>query len=304
MKRLLQSAIHSLGFDLRRRRAHHESDDVEEIGVDHLLQVRLGSIREGEDFYFAQIGANDGGVNDHLQPFLSARNLRGLLVEPQTKPFQTLHQKYGDRDGISLHLGAIDVQTGTRVLYRVRDDIVSGEHSMFLTQLASFYRPQVVAGFKRYSRIFDLRLPADEAIVEEVVPTLTLSDLMLKYGMEKCDVLVIDTEGHDFEIIKSIDSCRIRPTILIYEHIHLAARDRLACWRLLRSQGYRCAADWMDTIALDASDLARPLRPFFPVLDTSCGGVAYGRAERPASGDELLPRAPAERGPGHWPCRP
>ena len=59
-----------------------------------------------------------------------------------------------------------------------------------------------------------------------------------------------------FEIIRTIDFSRIRPAVLIYEHKHLGPADRLACWRLLRANGYRCAAGWSDTLAILAGQSA------------------------------------------------
>ncbi|MGH6899063.1 MAG: FkbM family methyltransferase [Geminicoccaceae bacterium] len=262
MKRLIKNAVRLLGFDIRRRRPHHEFSEVEEMGLGHLLVVLFSFIDENE-FTFIQIGANDGLANDHLWPFLNARNLRGILVEPQKKPFRVLLERYAHRNTISLHLGAIDVQTGTRTMYRPSDDITSESNAMFLTQLASFDREKTATALKKYARMFQISCPVEQAIVEEIVSTITLTDLMAQHQMKKCDLLIIDTEGYDFGIIKTIDFSRSRPTILVYEHIHLTARDRRACWKLLRSNGYRCAADWMDTVAIQADDLARPLRPHF-----------------------------------------
>jgi hypothetical protein len=59
-----------------------------------------------------------------------------------------------------------------------------------------------------------------------------------------------ETEGHDFEILRTVDFSRIRPALILYEHSHLGAHDQRACWRLLAAAGYRCRAGWADTLAL------------------------------------------------------
>jgi hypothetical protein len=61
--------------------------------------------------------------------------------------------------------------------------------------------------------------------------------------------LSIDTEGHDYEVIKQIDFRTLRPGIMLYEHRHLSRPDRAACEHLLRSHGYRLASRLGNTLA-------------------------------------------------------
>jgi FkbM family methyltransferase len=236
-----------LGLEIRRRRAHQGVAGVEDVGLSHVLQILF---RCADDLRFVQVGANDGVHNDLLCPFLERSDPRGILIEPQTMPFRQLQARYGDRGRLILLQAAIDNRAGSRTLYRCREDLAAGAAGASLSGLASFERAQVVAAYARHARRLGLGEHPDRAIVGEAVPTLTLDAVLNDFGLERCDLLVIDTEGHDFEIIRTIDFARIRPLVLIYEHIHLGRADRLACWRLLRANGYRCAADWSNTLAL------------------------------------------------------
>jgi FkbM family methyltransferase len=235
------------GLEIRRRRTHRDAPEVEDVGLSHVLEILFGC---ADDLRLVQIGANDGVQSDLLAPFLERSDPKGILIEPQTEPFQKLQARYGGRERLTLLQAAIDRRAGRRILYRCREDLAVGEAAAFLSGLASFDRAQVVKAYLRHAKRLGLTDPPDRAIIGETVATLTLEAVLNDFGLGGCDLLVIDTEGHDFEIIKTIDFSRIRPLVLIYEHIHLCEGDRLACWRLLRANGYRCAASWSNTLAL------------------------------------------------------
>jgi FkbM family methyltransferase len=260
--RVVSSAIKRglgrLGLEIRRRRAHHGVPEVEDVGLSHVLEILF---RCAPDLRFVQVGANDGVLNDLLRPFLETSDLRGILIEPQATPFRKLQARYGDRKRLILLQAAIDARAGTRILHRCREDLAAGEAAAFLSGLASFKRAQVVDAYARHARRLGLTDHPDRAVVGEPVATRTLEGVLDNFGFDRCDLLMIDTEGHDFEIIRTIDFSRIRPAVLVYEHIHLSRADRLACWRLLQTNGYRCAAAWSNTLALLGGPVARARPP-------------------------------------------
>jgi hypothetical protein len=51
---------------------------------------------------------------------------------------------------------------------------------------------------------------------------------------------VIDTEGHDWEILRAFDFTRFHPALVMFEHQHLSANDKAAAYALLKTQGYEC----------------------------------------------------------------
>jgi FkbM family methyltransferase len=273
-----------LGLEIRRQGAHQGVAGVEDVGLSHVLEILF---RCADDLRFVQVGANDGVRNDLLCPFLDRSDPRGILIEPQTTPFQQLQARYGARERLILLQAAIDKRAGTRTLYRCREDLAVGAAAAFLSGLASFDRSQVVAAYVRHARRLGLSEHPDRAIVGEAVPTLTLDAVLNDFGLDRCDLLVIDTEGHDFEIIRTIDFSRIRPVVLIYEHIHLCQADRLACWRLLRANGYRCAADWSNTLALLAGESASMASAANGASRRFCPSSARQLAAAPRSSNAL-----------------
>jgi hypothetical protein len=88
--------------------------------------------------------------------------------------------------------------------------------------------------------------------VRTEVPVLTLESLCRRHDVERIDLLVIDTEGYDHEILKSIELERRHPRLAIYEHYHLPAAERAACRELVREAGYEAMEEGFDTFCLDA----------------------------------------------------
>jgi hypothetical protein len=60
---------------------------------------------------------------------------------------------------------------------------------------------------------------------------------------------MIDTEGYDFEIIKTIPFKYIKPSVIVYEHSHFNEEVKNECRDFLIKLGYRFIETETDTIA-------------------------------------------------------
>ena len=70
-------------------------------------------------------------------------------------------------------------------------------------------------------------------------------ELLAKYKIEKLDFLMIDTEGHDYEILKTLDLDHYRPEVIIFENNHLSKSDYQAALDQLTTKGYsHCQFDF------------------------------------------------------------
>jgi hypothetical protein len=67
------------------------------------------------------------------------------------------------------------------------------------------------------------------------------------------DLLAIDTEGYDWEILRTIDLARWHPRVLIYEHYHLDDADRAGCRAHVEAAGYETMEEGFDTFCLDTA---------------------------------------------------
>jgi len=91
----------------------------------------------------------------------------------------------------------------------------------------------------------------EEYISTELVSSITLHELLTKHAVKKVDILQIDTEGYDFEILKTIDYSQIRPKIIVYEHKHLSTKILKESLKLLRRSDYQLYRDKTDILAID-----------------------------------------------------
>jgi FkbM family methyltransferase len=207
--------------------------------VSHLL-------RRVPEPFFVQVGAYDGvGLCegkpvDALWPWVSRGGWRGVFVEPQPGPFARLVETHGGRPGLAFENAAIGTVDGDAVMYRVRPE--PGVVPEWMGMLTSFSKDVLLK--HRYC------LPDLPDRIEAVtVKSLTFKTLLARHGVSRMDVLVVDTEGFDFEILKMADLASTRPAVVHYEHVHLSGPDREACLDLLIGLGYRVAEGEVDTCA-------------------------------------------------------
>jgi len=206
-----------------------------------------------EPFYFLQVGGNDGFINDPVFKFVKMYDWKGIIVEPQKEVFEKrLQRTYRKERKVILENVAIAAQNELRKLYKL-----SFTESRWATGMASFDREVLVDAIENGNRIKTksaqegIELPAttDECITYEEVPCLTIASILEKHGFEKLHLLQIDTEGFDYEIIKTINFEELKPQIISYEHAHLSENDTRASHEILESQGYTLRRVGGDTVA-------------------------------------------------------
>jgi hypothetical protein len=63
-------------------------------------------------------------------------------------------------------------------------------------------------------------------------------------------VLHVDTEGHDYVILKQLDLKVTRPDIILFENLHLKLQDYKKCVQELRANNYVLYEQQLDTLAI------------------------------------------------------
>jgi FkbM family methyltransferase len=207
---------------------------------DYLFDVA----RSQKDVFVLQVGANDGQRHDFINPLIYRCGWRGLLLEPLPDIFTSLRKTYANKGSVTLVNAALADRDGALPFYRIRPSPDVPDH---LNELGSFLRDVVV---KNASEFVDV----EQYIVEEPIATVSFPTLVRQQGVKKIDVVVIDTEGYDFEILKLIDLQQFRPKLVIYEHKHLSIEDRDAASRLLARLGYNVhPIRGVNTVAVQAN---------------------------------------------------
>lgn len=205
--------------------------------------------------FVLQIGANDGKTHDSLHVHISHNDLPGLLVEPQPDIFLRLKENYSQNTKLKFANVAIGTTDGLLPFYRINPDLVIEGKEYKASSGSSFYREQIVGNVKnrlppmRHDVLKFVSNNPDDYIVETNVQVLSLQSLLAKYNVNTIDFMLLDCQGHDYEILKQIDFTRFRPDIINYEHMLLSGADVVASRELLRSHGYRYFVHEGDTCA-------------------------------------------------------
>lgn len=192
---------------------------------------------------FIQIGSNDGKSGDPLHRHVSNKNWAGVMVEPVDFLFQQLRVTYAScSDRVHFEQSAIGTSNGTQTFYRLKKASEMNAPQWY-DQLGSFNKDVIL---KHQKYIPDI----ESLIVEEKINTITVNHLLEKYEIKKLDFLHIDTEGYDYEIIKTFPFDYLKPKLIMFEHKHLKIEDFKQCIRLLKGEGYILRSYAWDTVAL------------------------------------------------------
>ena len=196
---------------------------------------------------FVEVGANDGKQHDHLRPMILSRPWTGIMVEPVPYVFERLQRNYGHLDRLALANVAIADRDGRLPFFHLAP---AGEEERarlpdWYDALGSFSRDAVLGHAKHIPDV-------ERRLVETEVPCLTFTSLCERHGVNRVDLVLIDTEGYDWEVLRSIDLGTYRPRLIVYEHFHLSPVDRAASLAHLRDEGYETLEEGFDTFCLDA----------------------------------------------------
>jgi FkbM family methyltransferase len=195
--------------------------------------------------FFVEIGSNDGEQHDHLRPFILRLGWRGIMVEPVPYVFERLQANYGTLPRVELVNAAIADRDGRLPFYCLVDAAPDERERLpdWYDGVGSFSREKVLA---HRDAIPDVA----ERILRIEVPAMTFETVCRTNDVERVDLVVVDTEGYDAEILRSIDFGAYRPRVVIYEHFHLEPADRQATRDLLHDAGYETLEEGFDTLCL------------------------------------------------------
>lgn len=245
---IVQFISAKLGFSVKRGVALQD----ERYFLWPTLEMVIGTFLEKRNAAtFVQIGAYDGVDSDILHSWLERYPLSGVLVEPVPETFEKLLAQCGHRSGLKFENVAISPRGDSQPFYRLYPDYLERARHPVKSrpepgQLSSF-DPQHILKHVPYNGDW-------HDIIETLeIPCLSLSDLLAKHEIEALDLLLVDAEGADFPILMEHDWESCKPSIVIFEHIHIPRRDREELIGKLIKEGYRWAPSGLNTIAVHES---------------------------------------------------
>ncbi|PID92057.1 MAG: methyltransferase FkbM [Bacteroidetes bacterium] len=233
----INKLLDSFGYSLYKK-SFHEKKYIEKRDFRPLEQLFYRHLHP--DFYFVQIGANDGVSFDPIYELVMREQLRGIALEPLPDIFLKLQENYAGNPRVELVNAAIHKNEKQLPIYRV-DPKAGG-------------LPEWVKGIGSFNKDHHKLSQIDSGlIITETVQCMSLPELIDSYAISHIDLLQIDTEGYDCEIIAMIDFSVMKPGIISFEHgIHdgiMSYEGYQHCQRLLMDQGYEIMTLKRDAIA-------------------------------------------------------
>jgi FkbM family methyltransferase len=164
------------------------------------------------DFDLIQIGSNIGNLyNDHYFDQIKDCH-QCIFVEPIPKYFDLLVQnyrnKYPNNKFIFENLAISDNQEPIELYY-------PSDSNDF--KILPWCIEQLGSKDKHHVENHGYKIEMDKITLNPI----TLNQLFEKHQVQNVYVLSIDTEGHDYEILKSFDLKKYRPKFIEFEHIHI-----------------------------------------------------------------------------------
>lgn len=199
----------------------------------------------GRDINFIQVGAADGLRNDPFREFI-LKGWRGILVEPLPDVFRLLQRNYVRQKDYLIFVNAAITTAENLSFWGISEEFMKTlplEERLDYQRKASFDRAHVEHYFADKSLC--------RHITEVKIQCLTMSALLEKHWNDApVHLLAIDAEGHEPDIINSIDFKAFRPEVIFYEDHTLAADAKRSVEATLHDNGYQLKRILGDTVAM------------------------------------------------------
>lgn len=210
--------------------------------------------------YFIQIGAYDGISNDLIYSCVNDFDWHGCLVEPIRENYNQLTQNYLHKNGkLSFFNVAIGNNDGVAEMYTIQKNIDNALPE-WCYQLSSFNYKTITSHTKYEPKI-------ESSIGIQLVNIISFGTLLKKLNYPKVDILIIDTEGYDYEILKSIDWAIMQPDIIIFEYVHIMRSELNAIFEIFHLIDYNCYLAKEDCLCVNSklSELNKKIqkKPFY-----------------------------------------
>jgi len=189
------------------------------------------------DFFFVNIGANDGVSNDPIYPFLRKYGWSGIAVDPLGYVCDELRRNYAQFERVVVEQAAIS--STPQPFYFIAPDATDAS---FIRQIGSMHRDYIektIAMQRLYEFQGPVRVGLEHAIQQVEVPCLTFEQLLTKHAVQRIDFLNIDAEQSDFDILMMIDFTRWRPSILCLEMSEFGDAQQMQALPVLHRSGYK-----------------------------------------------------------------
>lgn len=234
MRQIIKKVFKKIGYGIVNIRVMENPQRQKPITRDDFFNLYFSKI-DPQDFFFVQIGANDGKLSDPMYPYVTKYNLGGIVVEPQPDAFELLKANYKNFSRVKCVQVAIADKSGTLPFYIVKRSAKTKDNQFSMTRIASLNKASIKRGLRK--KIPNKTNPEDY-IQEVQINALSFADMLKRYGAGKIHLLQMDCEGYDYNILKTIDIEKLQPEIINCESCLFSDSERAEYEARLSSAGY------------------------------------------------------------------
>jgi len=200
LRNQIRLILNLFGFDV------FKIDSAELFNFSNILFLLL---KEEGHIKYLQIGANDGVFVDPMFGFVCKHKdqVTGLLIEPVGFYFQKLQSNYSKFPGITTLRLAIHNFEKSMTMYVARKSS-SSRHDKDVAGLSSFSKLHLL----KHGNL------VESDIAEEQVRCSSVEELLEEHCFTDINVLLVDTEGYDFQILDKLNLSQIQPKVIRFEH--------------------------------------------------------------------------------------
>jgi len=178
-------------------------------------------------FDLIQIGCHIGNtLNDRKTIGLFNQKSNAVFVEPIKRFYDLMvnnhNRDYRDNNFIFLNKACSD-KIGELDLYE--PDIITFSRETepeYIDRALPNWIDQLTSVYPDHVKNHHLNIQSN--LVK--VPCTTLNEIIKEYQITELNSLVIDTEGHDFEILNDLDLNLLKPKKIIFEHKHMEGTNK------------------------------------------------------------------------------
>lgn len=239
-KKTIKTLLAALGYEISRRPKYLISNPI--ANLQFCLEPYLRSLLyDHEILYALQIGAYDGISNDPLHRLLVKHPINAILVEPNNAVIPRLVANYSTCPNVLIENAAVADKEGVRLFYSIYGEGCPWE------QLSSFSLATILTHLRSRDEI-------EKWLHEDQVVCTTISALLKKHQFPRLDLLVVDVEGFESVLLRSIDFSEVHPNVIFFESCHLSEKEKDSVYELLYLAGYKLAVVGGNTLAIAASN--------------------------------------------------
>jgi FkbM family methyltransferase len=172
---------------------------------------------------YLQVGAHTGATfNDNVFNNIT-EELNVILIEPIPDLFSKLVQNYKEKstkNNIEFLNIAISTYDGTLDLYSYKPPPPK-KYIWSLTPTGKCIPPQWVDQLASVNKNHIAAHGIDCSTIKTTVLCKTLNSIIRERNIVSIENLHTDTEGHDYDILMSLDFELVKPTTIVFEHLHI-----------------------------------------------------------------------------------